>query len=98
MATPRTIVTGGTGKVGRAVSQHRVDGGYDVVNVDASVPGQPACRCLTADLTGLGPVIDAFSPHSTGNRAPYLGILHITAIPRPRAPRLELGASAPVPV
>jgi nucleoside-diphosphate-sugar epimerase len=77
------IVTGGTGKVGQAVIRHLVDRGYDVVNVDVRVPAEPVCRCLTADLTDLGQVIDAFSPHSTGNRAPYLGVIHMAAIPRP---------------
>jgi nucleoside-diphosphate-sugar epimerase len=77
------LVTGGSGKVGSAVVQHLVDRGYDVVNVDVKVPEQPVCRCLTADLTDLGQVIDAFSPHSTGDRAPYLGVIHMAAIPRP---------------
>jgi nucleoside-diphosphate-sugar epimerase len=83
MGSPRMIVTGGTGKVGQAVIQHLVERGYDVVNVDVRLPAEPVCRCLTADLTDLGQVIDAFSPHSTGNRAPYLGVIHMAAIPRP---------------
>jgi nucleoside-diphosphate-sugar epimerase len=41
-------------------------------------------RHLTVDLTDLGQVIDAFSPHATGNRAPYLGVIHMAAIPRPQ--------------
>jgi nucleoside-diphosphate-sugar epimerase len=45
------------------------------------VPERP--QCLVADLTQLGQTIDAFSPHSTGNRRPYDGIIHMAAIPRP---------------
>jgi nucleoside-diphosphate-sugar epimerase len=29
-------------------------------------------------------VIDAFSPHATGNRRPYVGLIHMAAIPRPQ--------------
>ena len=83
MAPQRVIVTGGTGKAGHWIVKHLVERGYDVVNVDVRLPAQPICRCLTADLTDLGQVIDAFSPHSTGNRAPYAGVIHMAAIPRP---------------
>ena len=83
MPTQRVIVTGGTGKAGHWIVKHLVERGYDVVNVDVRLPAQPICRCLTADLTDLGQVIDAFSPHSTGNRAPYVGVIHMAAIPRP---------------
>jgi NAD(P)-dependent dehydrogenase (short-subunit alcohol dehydrogenase family) len=56
---PSHDVTGGTAKVGQAVLRHLVDRGYDVVNVDVRSPAEPVCRCLTADLTDLGQVIDA---------------------------------------
>jgi nucleoside-diphosphate-sugar epimerase len=83
MPTPRVIVTGGTGKAGHAIVEHLVERGYDVVNVDTRLPAQSRCHCIAADLTSLGQTIDAFSPHSTGNRAPYLGVIHMAAIPRP---------------
>jgi nucleoside-diphosphate-sugar epimerase len=40
------------------------------------------CRTIVADLTQLGQVVAAFSPHGTGNRAPYAGVIHMAAIPR----------------
>jgi nucleoside-diphosphate-sugar epimerase len=83
MLKRRIIVTGGTGKVGRWVIKHLVEVGYDVINVDTQLPAQPECQCIRADLTDLGQVIDAFSPHSSGNRAPYDGVIHMAAIPRP---------------
>jgi nucleoside-diphosphate-sugar epimerase len=83
MPTQRVLVTGGTGKAGHWIVKHLVERGYDVVNVDLRLPAQPICRCLTADLTDLGQVVDAFSPHSTGSRAPYAGVIHMAAIPRP---------------
>jgi nucleoside-diphosphate-sugar epimerase len=83
MATRRVLVTGGTGKAGHWIVKHLVESGYDVVNVDQRVPDQPICHCLTADLTDLGQTIDALSPHSTGKRTPYDGVIHMAAIPRP---------------
>lgn len=84
MATQRIIVTGGSGKAGHWIVKHLVERGYDVVNVDVRPPARSECKFLTADLTDLGQTIDAFSPHSTGNRAPYCGVIHMAAIPRPQ--------------
>jgi nucleoside-diphosphate-sugar epimerase len=75
MAKQRIIVTGGTGKAGRWIVKHLVERGYDVVNVDTRLPERPECQCLTADLTGLGQTVNAFSPHSTGARPPYTGVI-----------------------
>jgi len=77
------IVTGGSGKVGLWVVKHLVEEGYDVVNVDTLPPSEPLGRHINADLTDLGQVIDAFSPHATGKRGPYAGVIHMAAIPRP---------------
>lgn len=83
MAAKRILVTGGSGKAGHWIIKHLVSEGYDVVNVDQHAPAEPLCQWLCADLTDLGQVIDAFSPHSTGRRAPYAGVVHMAAIPRP---------------
>jgi len=83
MATQRILVTGGTGKAGHWIVKHLIERGCDVVNVDVQQPERPQCRGLTADLTDLGQTIDAFSPHSTGDRTPYAGVIHMAAIPRP---------------
>jgi nucleoside-diphosphate-sugar epimerase len=83
MPSPRVIVTGGTGKAGHYIVKHLVEAGYDVVNVDSRRPTEPQCHCIEADLTQLGQTVDAFSAHSTGNRAPYAGVIHMAAIPRP---------------
>jgi len=77
------IVTGGSGKVGHWVVKHLMEEGYDVVNVDTLPPSEPLGRHINADLTDLGQVIDAFSPHATGKRGPYAGVIHMAAIPRP---------------
>ena len=83
MAKKRVIVTGGSGKAGHWIIQHFLESGYEVVNVDSRLPAKPQCRTIRADLTQLGQVISAFSAHATGNRAPYCGVVHLAAIPRP---------------
>ncbi len=82
MPTKRIIVTGGSGKAGHWIVKHFVEEGYDVINVDSRRPAVPLCRTIVADLTQLGQVVSAFSPHATGNRAPYAGVVHMAAIPR----------------
>ena len=83
MSQPRILITGGAGKAGHWIVKHFLEQGYDVTNVD-SRPPSPELKChhLTTDLTDLGATIDAFSPHSTGNRTPYVGVVHMAAIPR----------------
>jgi nucleoside-diphosphate-sugar epimerase len=82
MPTKRIIVTGGSGKAGHWIVKHLVEEGYDVINVDTRRPAVALCRTIVADLTQLGQVVAAFSPHGTGNRAPYAGVIHMAAIPR----------------
>ncbi len=83
MATKRVIVTGGSGKAGHWIVKHFLEQGYDVINVDSRRPAAPQCRTIVADLTDLGQVVTSFSAHNTGNRAPYAGVVHLAAIPRP---------------
>ena len=82
MPLPRILVTGGSGKAGHWIIQHFLESGYDVINVDTRRPATPLCRTIVADLTQLGQTVSAFSAHSTGNRAPYAGVVHMAAIPR----------------
>ena len=82
MPTKRIIVTGGSGKAGHWIVKHLLESGYDVVNVDNRRPAVEQCRTITADLTQLGQVVTAFSPHGTRDRTPYDGVIHMAAIPR----------------
>ncbi|EDY81046.1 hypothetical protein VDG1235_663 [Verrucomicrobiia bacterium DG1235] len=82
MPKKRIIVTGGSGKAGHWIVKHLVEEGYDVVNVDTRPPVEPLCHTINADLTDLGQVVNAFSPYNTGSRDPYVGVIHMAAIPR----------------
>lgn len=75
------VVTGGSGKAGRAVVHDLVDHGYDVVNVDV-VPAVPQeAPFLRADLTDLGETIEALRGADA--------VVHLAAIPAPRIRTVE---------
>ncbi|QHT57668.1 NAD(P)-dependent oxidoreductase [Cellulomonas sp. H30R-01] len=79
----RVVVTGGSGKLGRAVVEDLAAHGYEVVNVDVAAPppGQPALF-TRVDLTDLGQVTEAL----TGIDDRYQGVdavVHLAAIPAP---------------
>ncbi len=71
----KIVVTGGSGKAGRAVVRDLLDHGYDVLNVDIAPPQQTLARFLRVDLTDYGQAIEAL----LGADA----VVHLAAIPAP---------------
>jgi nucleoside-diphosphate-sugar epimerase len=71
----RVVVTGGSGKAGRAVVRDLVDNGHDVLNVDMVAPRDLVGRFLRADLTDLGEAIEALRGADA--------VVHLAAIPAP---------------
>jgi nucleoside-diphosphate-sugar epimerase len=77
----QVVVTGGSGKAGRAVVRDLVEHEYDVVNVDV-VPASPqVAPFLRADLTDLGQTIEALRGADA--------VVHLAAIPAPRIRTVE---------
>lgn len=71
----KVVVTGGSGKAGRAVVRDLLEHGYDVLNVDL-VPSRDAIApYLKIDLTDYGQTVEALS----GAEA----VVHLAAIPAP---------------
>jgi nucleoside-diphosphate-sugar epimerase len=81
----KVVVTGGSGKVGRAVLRDLLDHGHDVLNVDRTPPDQtrsaPPAPVLPADLTDYGQTLEALSGAEvlSGVEA----VVHLAAIPSP---------------
>jgi nucleoside-diphosphate-sugar epimerase len=75
------VVTGGSGKAGRAVVRDLVEHGYDVVNVDVVPAIQQVAPFLRADLTDLGETIEALRGADA--------VVHLAAIPAPRIRTVE---------
>ena len=71
----RVVVTGGSGKAGRAVVRDLVDSGHDVLNVDLVAPTESTGRFLHADLRHLGEAIEALRGADS--------VVHLAAIPAP---------------
>jgi UDP-glucose 4-epimerase len=78
----RAAVTGGSGKLGRAVVRDLLDHGYDVVNLDTTPPRDADAGFLQVDLTDYGQVVDALTTND-GLAGPVDAVVHLAAIPAP---------------
>jgi len=82
------VVTGGSGKAGRAVCRHLVERGYNVLNIDMQASSDPVCPMLKVDLTDFAQVMDAMQ-WSGGKDHPFRkfrtpdAVVHFAAIPAP---------------
>lgn len=82
------VVTGGSGKAGRAVCRNLVENGYNVLNIDIQPSRDPVCPFYKVDLTDLGQVIDSMQ-WSGGKDHPFRkfnrpdAVVHLAAIPAP---------------
>ncbi|HCU50540.1 MAG TPA: UDP-glucose 4-epimerase, partial [Micromonosporaceae bacterium] len=78
----RVAVTGGSGKLGRAVVQELFDHGYEVVNLD--IAGPPANTFTRVDLTDYGQTLEALTAIDSRYRG-IDAVVHLAAIPGPGA-------------
>ena len=82
------VVTGGSGKAGRAVCRDLVEHGYAVLNLDIAPSSDPVCAFMKVDLTDLGQVLDAMD-RANRKDSPFRpfakpdAIVHLAAIPAP---------------
>ncbi|MEZ0298214.1 MAG: NAD-dependent epimerase/dehydratase family protein [Candidatus Methylacidiphilales bacterium] len=81
----RVVVTGSSGKMGRACVADLLAHGYDVYSVDSVQPAVPGARqaSIIADLTDFGQTIDAISACDSGQTRVH-AVVHLAAIPAPR--------------
>src|SRR5215207_2245681 len=83
------VVTGGSGKAGRAVIRDLIEHGYAVMNVDVFAPAEPLCHFFKADLNEMGEAVDALrrAAGTIDRRRSPLGeadaVVHLAAIPAP---------------
>lgn len=71
----KIVVTGGSGKAGRAVVRDLVDHGYKVLNVDIQPPAERLCPFLQSDVTQLGQAYEVLENADA--------VVHLAAIPAP---------------
>ena len=83
------VVTGGSGKAGRAVIRELIEHGYTVMNVDLVPPREPLCHFFKTDLNDMGQAVDALrrAAGTIDRRRSPLGeadaVIHLAGIPAP---------------
>jgi nucleoside-diphosphate-sugar epimerase len=71
----KVVVTGGSGKAGRAVVRDLVEHGYEVLNVDLNPSSDPIAPFQKIDLTDYGQTVEALKDTEA--------VVHLAAIPAP---------------
>lgn len=71
----KIVVTGGSGKAGRAVVRDLLEHGYEVLNVDVAPPAERISPFLKIDLTDYGQTVEALKDAEA--------VVHLAAIPAP---------------
>jgi nucleoside-diphosphate-sugar epimerase len=79
----RILVTGGSGKLGRAVLRDLVTHGYEVLNLDQHALPDPICPSLRVDLANFGEVAAAILGGVDERGGPFDAVVHLAAIPAP---------------
>jgi nucleoside-diphosphate-sugar epimerase len=81
----KVVVTGGSGKLGRACVEDLLAHGHHVFNVDRAAPQERICPFILADLADFGQAVDAFSATAgeKAGRGEFDAIVHLAAIPAP---------------
>ena len=75
------VVTGGSGKLGRACVRELVEHGYDVTNVDLVPSRDDRCPLVRADLTDFGQTLEVLA--GVDERPAADAVVHLAAIPAP---------------
>lgn len=78
----RVAVTGGSGKLGRAVVTELVEHGYDVLNLDLAPPRAAHAPYTRVDLTDYGQTVAALTAIDD-RHAGLDAVVHLAAIPGP---------------
>lgn len=78
----RVVITGGSGKLGRASVKELLKYGYDVINLDIAPPREQLCRFTWVDFTDYGQVFETLSDLDGAYRG-VDAVVHLAAIPGP---------------
>jgi len=79
----KVVVTGGSGKLGRAVVRDLIEHGYQVLNLDSMAIRNGPCPSLKVDLTDFGQVVEAINGGTDERHGPFDAVVHLAAIPAP---------------
>src|SRR5262249_13429973 len=71
----KAVVTGSSGKAGRAVVANLLEHSHDVLAVDLVAPAEPAASFVAADVTDFGQTVECLAGADA--------VVHLAAIPAP---------------
>ncbi|HTU04846.1 MAG TPA: NAD-dependent epimerase/dehydratase family protein, partial [Trebonia sp.] len=78
----QVVLTGGSGKLGRACLTELLEHGYSVTNVDLVRPADDPCPFARVDLTDMGQTMEAL--HQIDDRHNGVdAVVHLGAVPAP---------------
>lgn len=77
------LVTGGSGRLGRAVLRDLTVNGYRVLNIDQALPPEAVCPTVRIDLTDYGQVLEAVLGGIDEHGGAFDAVVHLAAIPAP---------------
>ena len=79
----RIVVTGGSGKLGRACVQDLIAHGYEVINADIVPPKENLCPFYKIDFENMAQTIELLSAMDFEHNRGVDAIVHLAAIPGP---------------
>lgn len=79
----RVIVTGGSGKLGRATVNHLKASGYDVINADVTQTQDQTVPFMKVDFEDLNATVEALAGWDWGHTRKVDAVVHLAAIPMP---------------
>lgn len=87
----RVIVTGGSGKLGKATVKDLLANGHDVVNADTIEPTAHLCPFIKVDFEDMRATLEAIAGYDWNHDRKTDAVVHLAAVPMPgRVPPAEV--------
>jgi nucleoside-diphosphate-sugar epimerase len=79
----RVVVTGGSGKLGRASVKDLLEHGHEVFNADTVAPKENLCPFVQVNFEDMAETIQVFSSMDWGHYRGVDAVVHLAAVPMP---------------
>lgn len=79
----RVLVTGGSGKLGRATVKHLIEAGHDVINADHVEPEHNLCPFVRVDFEDMRATLEAIAGFDWDHNRKTEAVVHLAAVPMP---------------
>jgi nucleoside-diphosphate-sugar epimerase len=79
----RVVVTGGSGKLGRATVKDLLEHGHEVFNADTVAPKENLCPFVQVNFEDMAETIQVFSSMDWGHYRGVDAVVHLAAVPMP---------------